>query len=78
MDNKKHKTMSDSIKGFVSDTLQSLGQNPVLKGAVPAAAGAGLTMLQEIEILIRISGAAVGLIIGCLTLYVQIKKLLKK
>jgi len=78
MDETKHKTMSYSIKSFVSDTLQSLGHHPVLKGAIPAAAGAGLTLLEEVEIWFRVSGAGVGLIIGCLTLYVQIKRLLKK
>lgn len=57
---------------------QTLGKQPLIKGALPAMIGSGLTFLQNIEIWLRISGAFVGLIIGLLTLYSMIKKMRKK
>jgi hypothetical protein len=70
--------MAHKIDEVTHSVMDSLAQHPVLKGAIPAAAGSALTFLQEVEIWLRISGAFVGLIIGCLTLYVQIQNLKKK
>ena len=76
MENQKNIKMS--VEQVVDHALDSLQQNPILKGAIPAVAGAGITFLEQVEIWLRVSGAAVGLVIGCLTLYVQVKKLRKK
>ena len=77
MDEQKHKTMSDSIKSFVQDTLQSLGQNPITKGVIPTVAGAGVTFIENLEIGLRITSVSLACVIGLLTVYVKGKEALK-
>jgi len=77
MDRKTKNTMSDSLKHFVSDSIQSLGQSPILKGVVPTVAGAGITLIESLEVGLRITSVSLACIIGFLTVYVKGKEALK-
>lgn len=70
--------MKDTLKSFAQDSLDSLAMNPILKGAVPALAGAGITFLEGLEIWLRITGVVIGICVGLLTLYVTYKKAQKE
>ena len=74
MDKEKNKTMSDTVKNFVSDTMQSLGQNPIAKGLVPTVAGTAVTFMESLEISLRITSVSLACIIGILTVYVKGKE----
>lgn len=71
---KTRKNMRDSIKTFTHTALDSLQQNPILKGVVPTVGSVGLTFIEEIEIGLRITGVLIGIVIGCLTLYVKARE----
>ena len=70
--------MKDTLKQIAHESLDSLATNPILKGAVPALAGAGMTFVEELEIWLRITGVVIGIAVGSLTLYVTYKKAKKE
>jgi len=64
------KLNSDTINNF----LDSLEQQPILKGAVPAVAGVAVSFFENVEQWLRITGLAIGILIGLVTLYLKMKQ----
>lgn len=67
-----------NIKDTIPQILDSLQQHPIMKGAVPAVASVAVSLIDQIEVWLRVSGLTVGLLIGLITLYIKAKEAFKK
>jgi hypothetical protein len=69
--------MKDTAK-IIQDTLDSLSHHPITKGLLPTIGGVGITFIEELEIGFRLAGVVIGVLIGCLTLYVKVRDLYRE
>lgn len=57
------------MANFIEDSLQQLSDQPIVKGLVPTLLGTSLSMLEMVEIGLRVTGLIMAVVIGGLTIY---------
>ncbi len=65
------------MKENISTFIDTLANNALYKGGIPTVAGAGISIIEQVEQWMRIGSLGIGIFIGLLVLYSKIRSMLK-
>ena len=65
--------LQKAMANLIKDSLQQLSDQPIVKGLFPTLLGTSLSMLEVLEIGLRVTGLTMAVIIGGLTIYCKWK-----
>lgn len=72
------KALSQKVQDTIVFVTDSIEAHPFIKGALPAAAGVGISFLDQLEQWLRLGSLIVGFCIGALALYLKVRKVIKE
>ena len=68
---KNSKSIMETFKTYVGNVAASLSDSPITKGLIPTVAGTGISMMEGLEIALRLTSVSLAIVIGALTVYVK-------
>jgi len=72
------KPLSQKIQDTVVFVTDSIEAHPFIKGGIPALAAGGLGFIDHLEQWLRFGSVCFGFLIGGITLYLSIRKLIRE